>query len=421
MDLFLSLQKALEDDEEMRDKEWIHLVPEIMLSWTHSKQVPIIKVMRNYEENTITISQHNRPPSAEYLWIPLNFASASDHNFSCTTARYFMPPVQEQILNATDLGIAVEDNDWLIVNKLQTGFYHVLYDDENLRRIARALQENHLIINELNRADIFYCLQPLIDHSEIDRIDVIFELMRYLSHEDELMVWNYVQAPVEFFERHLDGTASHEHYKQFVRHLVRPIYLKYFPSIHEARQAISEKTGSEHTSRQNLLKMACLVDLTECLDYARQLAFDYIFQEIEFVTSKEDYYVVTGDVLCYGLRYLTDDEFNDILKVLAATKRDTIFFDDIIISLRCTQNPVHIRTYLDMIIGANASDYITNPNDSALNVKRLSRSNGKSRSVIRQYIANNYKSLIEFPYFTEVFNIMSEYVPTQHLSQVCIL
>ncbi|XP_061386744.1 aminopeptidase N [Musca vetustissima] len=417
MDLFGCLQNALEQDEASAGKTWVPLVPEIMYSWTHSKQVPIIKVIRNYENNTITLVQQQRSPYAENLWIPLNFASKSDHDFENTAADYFMPPVAKQELNVSQLGIQLEPNDWLIVNKQQSGFYHVLYDDENLRRIAKALQDNHLDIHPINRADIFYCLQPLLDHNEVENVDVIFELLSYLSHEEDLLVWNFVQATVELFERHLDNTASHEHYKQFVRYLVRPIYLKYFPSIHEARQALSEKTGSEHTSRQNLLKMACHVDLTECLDYARQLAFDYIFEQIAFVSSKEDYYVVTGDVLCYGLKYLSDDEFKNVVGVLEATNRDTMFFDDIIIALRCTQNPSHIRQYLDMIIGVNASNFIINPNDSALNVKRLSRANGRSRSIIRQYIANNYKILMEYPYFTEIFNIMAEYVPSTHSHQ----
>ncbi|XP_073820885.1 aminopeptidase N [Musca autumnalis] len=418
MDLFGCLQKALEQSEEKTNlTQWIPLVPEIMLSWTHSKQVPIIKVIRNYENNTVTLVQQQRASYAENLWIPLNFASSSDHDFHNTAADYFMPPVERQVLNVSELGIILGTSDWLIVNKQQTGFYHVLYDDENLRRIAMALQENHLDIHEFNRADIFYCLQPLLDHNEVENVNVIFELLSYLNHEEELLVWNFVQTSVELFGRHLDNTAPHEHYKQFVRHLVRPIYLKYFPSIHEARQAISEEAGSEHTSRQNILKMACQVDLTECLDYARQLAFDYIFQQIEFVTSKEDFYVVTGDVLCYGLKYLTDDEFHDVVGVLVNTNHDTMFFDDIIIALRCTQNPVHIRLYLDMIIGPNATEFIVNPNDSALNVKRLSRTNVKSRSILRQYIANNYRSLMQQPYFTEIFNIMAEYVPTTHSQQ----
>uniref|UniRef100_A0A1I8PN20 Aminopeptidase n=2 Tax=Stomoxys calcitrans TaxID=35570 RepID=A0A1I8PN20_STOCA len=418
MDLFQCLQQALwETEGKGGPKRWAPLLPDIMYSWTHSEQVPIIKVIRNYENNTITLTQHYRAPIAEKLWIPLNFASASDHNFSHTEVDYFMRPQQQETLDPLEMGIQLQADDWLIVNKKQTGFYHVLYDDENLRRIARALQENHLAIHEFNRADLFYCLQPLIDHNEIDSIDVIFELLSYLSREEELLVWNFVQATVELFEQSLDGTASHEHYKQFVRHLVKPIYLKYFPSIHEARQALTEKTGSEHTSRQNLLKMACLVDLTECLDYARQMAFDYIFQQIEFVTSKEDYYVMTGDVLCYGLKYISDEEFAHVLRVLETTNKDTMFFDDIVIGLRCTQNPVHIRQYLDIIIGVNASEYITFPMDSTLHVKRLSRSNGKSRPIIRQYLANNYKDMMKNVNFVDVFNTMAQYVPTQHLAQ----
>ncbi|XP_075168368.1 aminopeptidase N [Haematobia irritans] len=421
MDLFECLQQALEEDgTNVGPHKWAPLLPEIMFSWTHSKQIPIIKVIRNYDNNTITLTQHYRPPMVEHLWIPLNFASTSDHNFTHTEADYFMMPQQEQLLDTKDMGINMEPDDWLIVNKQQTGFYHVLYDDKNLRRIARALQTDHLVIHEYNRADIFYCLQPLIDHNEIESIDVIFELLRYLSREEELLVWNFVQATVELFANSLDGTASHEYYKQFVRHLVRPIYVKYFPSIHEARQALTEKTGSEHTSRQNLLKMACLVDLTECLDYARQLAFDFVFQQIEFVTSKEDYYVMTGDVLCYGLKYLTDEEFNDILQVLATTNRDTMFFDDIVIGLRCTQNPSHIRQYLDIIIGVNSSEYITYPMDSMLHLKRLSRANGKSRSIIRHYVANNYKTMMKSKFFVDVFNTMAQYVPTQHLEQFSI-
>ncbi|CAH2218150.1 jg6924, partial [Pararge aegeria aegeria] len=44
------------------------------------------------------------------------------------------------------------DGGWIILNRNASGYYRVNYDEETWRLIAKALQDDHTSINELNRA-----------------------------------------------------------------------------------------------------------------------------------------------------------------------------------------------------------------------------------------------------------------------------
>ncbi|XP_037811881.1 uncharacterized protein LOC119603780 [Lucilia sericata] len=411
LQLFDCLQEALEKDPALHNAEWVSSVSNIMMSWTHSKWIPIVNVVRNYEDNTITIKQRSKNPNYnEHWWIPLNFATASNNNFNRTTVDYFMPPIQEVTLNLSDFGIELKEDDWLVVNKQQTGFYHVLYDDENLRRIAHALQQNHLVIHEFNRADLFQNLHSLIEHNEFS-IDVIFELLKYLINEDNLLVWNFVSPTVELLERNLYGTPSHELFKQFLKQIIGPIYHKLISHAHSSGKMITDKL---HTP---LLRMACIVDLPECLEYTRQLGFDYIFQNIEFETDNNDFFVTKDTVLCSACRYLSNEEFNSIIKVVSATDRNTKQYEDILYNLRCTQNSAQIRYYLDIVFGANSTQFIPNQSESLIYVVYLFRTNMMARGVIWQYISKHYEYLVRSPSFVDIFNRIAEFVPTHRRSQ----
>lgn len=407
--LFECLQKALEEDPVLRNEPWVSSLPNIMISWTHTKWIPVVNVERNYLDNTVTIKQRSKIPNyMEHYWIPLNFATASSHNFSRTTVDYFMPPRQEVTIKLSDFGIELKPDDWLIVNKQQTGFYHVLYDDENLRKIAQALQENHQIIHEFNRADLFQNLHSLIEHNEFS-IDVVFELLKYLIHEDNLLVWNFVSPTVELLERNLYGSPSHEPFKQFMKQIIAPIYQKFISNGHTSGKMIKDKL---HTP---LLRVACIVDLPECLEYTRHLGFDIIFQNIEIENDFNDYFVTKDTVLCMACRHLSNDEFDAIVRVIASRQND-----DILYNLRCTQNAAQIRHYLDIVFGANSTHFVEDQRESLIYVAYLFHTNLIARGVIWQYISENYESLVKSPAFVDIFNRIAEFVPRHRRSQVCI-
>nr|XP_036212717.1 aminopeptidase N isoform X2 [Bactrocera oleae] len=413
LNLFDAIQTAVAADPTFSQQAWSQdAVRDIMLSWTHSEWIPIVSIARDYVSNTITIKQRSKDQhSREHWWIPLNFASASAADFDNTRVDYFMPPLEEVTLNASQLGIELGIDDWLIVNKQQTGFYHVLYNDANLWLIAKQLHDNHTVIHALNRAAIFQDLGPLIENNEIQSVDVIFELLNYLQYEDNLMPWNQVADTIISLGKNLFGTPSYKLYTHFVRQLIRPMFRRlYEMPLHE------NLTNTETLARQKIMEMACFVDLKECLDYTHNLAHEYIFGNVKFANDMS-YYAMYETILCLGVRYLSDEEFNAILKLFGETQRDTLWYDDLIYSLRCTQSNSHLQQYLNFLLGENSTKSIMNDNESMMYLFYLFKSNHVARPVMWQFFENNYGVLCRSQLFVENFNRIAEYLKRSNYEQ----
>jgi len=216
LNLFDALQAEVLEDEYLSHKNWATRIRDIMLSWTHSEWLPIVMVTRNYENNSITFTQRSVHSKDELWWIPLNFATSQSPSFEDTQADIFMPPQSQYSIGLEYLDIQLSGKDWIIVNKQATGFYLVHYDNDNLMAIARQLQTNHSVIHRLNRASIFRDLKPLIEHNEVEQVELVFEMLKYLEFEEDPMIWSEVGDSIECLTRNLFGTSSQNLFNEFV-------------------------------------------------------------------------------------------------------------------------------------------------------------------------------------------------------------
>ncbi|KAH8342030.1 hypothetical protein KR059_009357 [Drosophila kikkawai] len=411
LDLFDALQAELQEDEYFSHQVWASKIRDIMLSWTHSEWMPIVVVTRNFENNSITFSQRSIHSKDELWWIPLNFATAQAPSFEDTQVDFFMPPQSQYSVTLEDLKMQLGGRDWIIVNKQQTGFYHVHYDTDNLRAIARQLQTNHTLIHPVNRAALFRDLKPLIEHNEIEQVDVLFEMLKYLEFEEDMLPWNQVADTIEFLRRNLFGTASEKLFNEFVRRLVNPIFRRLY--LDPATEHVS---NSALDAGQVIVQMACLADSQECLEYTRRLTKEYIFKKIN-LTNDWDYYATYDTVLCMGVRYLSDRDFYAVIDMMQAADRNTVYYDDMIYSLRCTQSHRHLLYYLEVLLGENSTHWILSDPEAMMYLSYVYKSNLAARPVIWQYIDRNYKLLCRSPNFVEIFNQIAEFVPRQQRPQ----
>ncbi|KAH8335671.1 hypothetical protein KR074_008771 [Drosophila pseudoananassae] len=407
LNLFDAIQTELREDEYFSQQPWTSQVRDIMLSWTHSEWMPIVLVSRNYDNNSITFSQRSLHAKDELWWIPLNFATAQAPSFQDTQADLFMPPQAHYSVSLEDLGLQLNGRDWIIVNKQQTGFYHVHYDTDNLRAIARQLQVNHSLIHPVNRAALFRDLKPLIEHNEIEHVDVLFEMLKYMEFEEDMLPWNQVADTIDFLRRNLFATSSQDMFNAFVRRLVTPIFRRLFLDPQGG-----QISNSALNAGQEILQMACVADLTECLDYTRRLTKEYIFNRVN-LTNDSEYYAMYDTVLCLGVRYLSDNDFLGVIDMLQAADRSSVYYDDMIYSLRCTQSHRHLLSYLELLLGENSTHLILSEPEAMMYLFYVYKSNQAARPVIWQYIDRNYKLLCRSPSFVEHFNQIAEFLPRQ--------
>ena len=105
-------------------------------------------------------------------WIPINWATKSQPEFSQTTPKVWLNPQRNHTtifldeenyclncfeINDISQNITQSENkntemDWIIINIQYTGFYRVNYDLQNWQAIAAQLKENHEVIHKFNRA-----------------------------------------------------------------------------------------------------------------------------------------------------------------------------------------------------------------------------------------------------------------------------
>ncbi|KAH8346510.1 hypothetical protein KR084_001714 [Drosophila pseudotakahashii] len=407
LNLFDALQTEIQEDEYLSQKPWASRIRDIMLSWTHSEWMPILMVTRNYENNTMTFRQRSVHSKDELWWIPINFATSQSPSFEDTQAEIFMPPQSQYSVALEDLNIQLSGRDWIMVNKQETGFYLVHYDTDNLMAIARQLQANHSVIHRINRAGLFRDLKPLIEHNEIEQVAVVFEILKYLEFEEDMLTWNQVADSIECLTRNLFGTSSQNLFNEFVRRLVSPIFRRVY---------MEQNLNTSLDASNGILQMACSADLPECLDYTRRVAKEYIINKINLTTDSE-YFATYDTVMCMGARYLSDRDFNTVIDMLQEADRESVYYDDLIYALRCTQSHRHLNYYLEVLLGENSTHLILTEPEDMMYLLYVYKSNLASRPIIWQYIEGNYRRLCRSPNFLEHFKQLAGFVPRHQRMQ----
>lgn len=125
-----------------------------MSSWTSQPGFPIIHVTRNYSNRTVRLEQKRfsfyktRLDEKNQTWyIPVNFATRSNPDFNKTVPDVWL---KDPSIN---IEVAAESDDWLILNKQQTGktiifinFLNNLYNSKFLIQIYQINSTQQVII-----------------------------------------------------------------------------------------------------------------------------------------------------------------------------------------------------------------------------------------------------------------------------------
>lgn len=218
-DLFAGLQSAVTADQTLAATL---NVADIMLSWTRQAGFPLVTVERNYETGAVTLKQeryHTDKSIAQTgssWWIPINIATAALPTIDRTTPDFWIP-ANTQTLNQGQ----VPANEWMLVNKQQTGFYRVLYDTQNYQLLASALSGSdrdkiHLTTRSAIIDDVF-------DFARTERLNytVVFDIIKYLEHEVEYVPWQSAFNGLTLVDRRLAGS---EKYNKFAVRQFREIF-----------------------------------------------------------------------------------------------------------------------------------------------------------------------------------------------------
>ncbi|XP_050422404.1 aminopeptidase N isoform X2 [Adelges cooleyi] len=265
-DLWQSLtEQALED--RVLDKTFT--VKDVMDTWTLQPGFPVINVTRNYDSDSLIVSQsrfvlhdpksnekHDQSYSGNLWWIPLTFTTASKLDFSSTKPAYWFKP--EEFMMLTETGIS--SKDWVLFNINETGFYRVNYDAKNWNMLIDYLNDPELYYNigTINRAQLIDDAMSLARAGYLS-YKTSLDLTRYLYHEGEYVPWKSAYRSFTYLHQMLVKTATYDKLKGYVLHLISPMYKETgFADNLKDDQLVIYK-------RFNMLSCACELGHLDCV------------------------------------------------------------------------------------------------------------------------------------------------------------
>ncbi len=213
-----------------RNKEIGHSmnVTTIADSWTRQPSYPIVRCTR-MTNGRIRLSQMPHPGLLEISpeenvtqlwWIPLALTDARQPDFSPegTSPSVWLTP-QRPVLeipyfspSSTDHS-SEDENTWILVNGEMSSYIRVLYDEHNLRLLARQLMINHTVIPQVSRAQLIDDAFTLVLIEQLD-YNVVLNLIEYLTAvKDE-----FVRSTVMFHLTWMEGRIMYRNatlYKLF--------------------------------------------------------------------------------------------------------------------------------------------------------------------------------------------------------------
>lgn len=198
--MFASLERAVKEDNTLPTNL---NVKDIMSSWTDQAGFPVLKVNRNYDDNSIILSQEryfNQFPipqsNMQSWWIPYNFDTANNVEINQTAPSGWFPKGATSEIIRPDANKKWSTDDWVLFNKQQIGFYRVLYDDQNYKMILNELISGKIDkIHPISRSQLINDIGEFVNNNLLPHT-ICLHLLKYLKRETSYAPWKAAIRPL---------------------------------------------------------------------------------------------------------------------------------------------------------------------------------------------------------------------------------
>ncbi|XP_059611771.1 aminopeptidase N-like [Phlebotomus argentipes] len=269
-DLYLTYEKALEEELDMRTVK----MSDVLRSWFEQPGYPLLIVQRDYETNEVIIKQQrflsarNESDHTNYSWyIPLSISTSRDPTMENTRPwKWLRPDVNKLVLKPESEHSWGED-DWILFNIQQTGYFRINYDTQNWRLLAKELHQGYPFrIPPLNRAQLIDDSFNLA-YSDIIDFPLALDIIKYVINEDQYTIWQAANNHLMSLDRRLDGPSYEKYFGRFLQHLTEEHLdkLDVFENIHP------NESISSISLRPIIVDLACRAGSGKCLTATRVL------------------------------------------------------------------------------------------------------------------------------------------------------
>uniref|UniRef100_A0A8C3Y5N1 Aminopeptidase n=1 Tax=Catharus ustulatus TaxID=91951 RepID=A0A8C3Y5N1_CATUS len=322
-----------------QDDLWTHIqmdevqlpapIKQIMDSWTCQNGFPVLTL--NLTTGTVRQEQffnkNNRKSTDSYnnTWIiPISWmrnGSSQPLTWLDKSSKMF-PEMQ----------VSESEYDWILLNVNLSGYYRVNYDQINLKRLARLLENDPKAIPAVSRFQLIDDVFALTDFGYVP-IETALELTKYLAREDELFIWNMVL--LNLIPDNLESTLkNHEVYPLLKKYLLKrmlPIYHYYAGFIPQNVDALEDDYFAQ-AYLEKFMATACWLGLQDCLDLSSEL-FAKWRENPEYKIPL----LIRRTVYCYGVAVGSDKEWNFAWEMYNHTDSDEEDEDILLYAMSCAK------------------------------------------------------------------------------------
>ncbi|XP_011643082.1 membrane alanyl aminopeptidase-like [Pogonomyrmex barbatus] len=340
-DLWNALQDASDESGILRNE---FTIQEVLDSWAGQRGYPLVTVTRDEIPGKIKITQEYFEPNEKMLfknsnstdtankkwWVPINFATRTNPNFSSTSVTHWLSPEAEELIIDD-----IDPQDWIIINIQQIGFYRVNYDTMNWLKIADYLNsENYTKIHVLNRAQIINNAIYLMLEDKLDP-RIFMNIMKYLRRETDYTVWSSVfkvlQAATNIFTYNGGGELLKMYVLDLMNNIIRTIGIQSRPNDDYFTKM----------TRYEMLHHVCGFDHPTCLHEAHTQLIAYL--ENSTFAKRISFYEKKW-IFCNGVKLANETIWNKVLYMYTNKIESTLY------CLGYSKNLTIIEKYLNMTI-----------------------------------------------------------------------
>ncbi|KFV86707.1 Aminopeptidase Q, partial [Struthio camelus australis] len=334
-DLWTHIQMVVDAQDEVQLPA---SVKKIMDSWTCQNGFPVLTL--NLSTGTISQEQflnrknENSTDSYNNTWIvPISWM----RNGSSQPLMW----LDKSSKTFPEMRVSESEYDWILLNVNLSGYYRVNYDQLNLKRLARLLENDPKAIPAVSRLQLIDDAFALMHFGYI-QIESALELTKYLAREDEIFIWNVVL--LNLVPENLESTLkNYEVYPLLKKYLLKrmlPIYHYYAGLIQQNVDTLEDDYFAQ-VYLEKLFATACWLGLQDCLDLSSELYAKWM--------DNPEYnipFLIRKPVCCYGVAMGSDKEWNfawEMYNQTNSTKEDK---DILLSALSCARESWLLYRYL---------------------------------------------------------------------------
>ncbi|XP_034249153.1 uncharacterized protein LOC117650017 [Thrips palmi] len=312
---------------------------DVINSWSTKPGLPVITLIRNYDDNTVEASQ------SRYLAHEPSQESARDSKWIVPLSIFFnqgSPPkratgylLESQASASFFLG-GTARNGVIFGNWLSRGYYYTNYDLLNWIRLGSAISNGHTLTDPIYRAGLIHDAFGLAKVSQLDPWVPLYLLEGDLIQEADAAPWIAAYNGLRSYAALAKGDPETDKmFQKYLRHNVAE-YGYEFVTWDGFRGNVDGKVSRDYAT-----KLACAVGYAPCRAKALQ-AYRGYFKDPASVDPN-----VLAATLCEGISRGTTLEYTALFEQLVAeTERSRRM--SIVYALGCLHNNTLVDQLLDL-------------------------------------------------------------------------